>query len=70
MLIVPVARGTNLATSHQIIDLLGIDGFVLHQRIFHAVQYIHVIQQDLLGAVVVAINDLLHFGIDDTSSVV
>ncbi len=66
----PVAGGTDFATGHQIVDLLGVDSFVLHQRIFHAVQHVHVVQQDLLGTVVVAIDHLLYFGIDDTGRIV
>ncbi len=66
----PVAGSTHFATSHQIIDLLGIDGFVLHQRIFHAVQHVHVIQQDLLGTVVVAVDHLLDLSIDNAGSVI
>ncbi len=37
---------------HDVVDLIGIDGLVLHQGFGHGVQLVTVVGQDLLGRVV------------------
>src|SRR5450830_2001358 len=60
----PVARFTRRAASHDVVDLLGIDGFVLHQRVRHGVELVAVIRQDLLGRAIALVNDAAHFRVD------
>src|SRR5690606_36965306 len=48
------ARGrTRLATGHDVVDLFGVDGLVLDQRLGHQVQLVRVIVQDLERALVI-----------------
>src|SRR5690606_11023919 len=64
VLIVPVLGGPHRAPLHQVVDLLGVQGLVLHQRILHGVEDIDVVFENLLGPVVTVFDNGPHLGVD------
>ena len=42
---------------HDVIYLLAIDGFVLDQRFGHDVQLVQIFRQDIVGTLVIAVDD-------------
>src|SRR3569833_4710605 len=60
----PIFWWTRRAAFHDILDLLGIDGFVLDERMGHCVQLVHVLCQDALRTRVISIHDRTHLLVD------
>src|SRR6185312_209997 len=60
----PVRRRSGLASGHDVVDLVGVDGFVLQQQLGHDVQLVEVRGQQLPRARIGAIKDAAHHFVD------
>src|SRR5690554_1155734 len=63
----PVFRLTRLTTVHDVINLIAIDGFILHQRHRHLLKLIAVIQQYLLSSCVALVDNVTNFLVNQFS---
>src|SRR5688572_3107163 len=68
--IFPVLRRFRHATGHHVVDLGGIERFVLEQRLGHRMQDGHVVAQDSFGPLVALVDQPAHFLVDDALRVV
>src|SRR5690606_36661722 len=60
----PVTTLTWHAAVHDVVNLLGIDGFILHQRFGHEVELVTVVRKNLLSRAVAVIDDAAHLKVD------
>src|SRR5271155_2946954 len=63
--VVPIAGRTRRTAFHDVLDHFLIDGLVLDQGLGHGLQLVHVGLQDLIGALIVAVDDPADFLVDD-----
>src|SRR3990167_1015969 len=60
----PVARLARGTAIHNVVDLLGIDGFVLHQGLGHGVEFVAILFQQAPGGAITLIDDAAHLLVD------
>jgi hypothetical protein len=63
--IVPIARRTRHLAFHDVLDHFLVDGLVLDQGFRHGLQLVHVGLDDLVSALVIAVDHPPHFLVDD-----
>src|SRR5690554_2988712 len=64
IIVSPTLGLTGRLAEHDVVDLLDIDGFVLHQRFGHQIQLVTILFQQALGGGIAAIDDAAYFFID------
>src|SRR5207302_1141956 len=62
--LVPAIGGLRRLARHDVLQLLLVDGLVLHERIGHEVQLVEGAREDLPRALVVALDHAAHFLVD------
>jgi hypothetical protein len=60
-----IHRLTRWPTRHNVVNLIGINGLELDQRISHGMQLVEIIPQHLFGTPVITVNDRANFLVDD-----
>src|SRR5690606_32144572 len=60
----PVTRLARRTAGHDVVDLVGVDGFVLHQRLGHHVQLVAILGENALCGRVAVIDDAAHLLVD------
>ena len=68
--VVPAFGRTRGATGHDVLDLLGVNRLVLDERVRHGVEALHVLLEDPLRALVVAIDDVPDLLVDEVGRLV
>src|SRR5690554_149933 len=65
--VVPTLRWARSTTFHDVINLVTVDGFVLHQSLSHGVELFTIINQNLPRLLVAGINNVAHFFVNPLS---
>src|SRR5690606_23810241 len=63
-IVVPVRRRTGLVTRHDVADLIGINGLIFQQGVFHQLKLVAVLFQDLARTSVALVDDALDLLVD------
>src|SRR5690554_4701788 len=65
--VTPVFGRTRLTARHAVVNLVAVDGLVLHQGLSHQIELVTILNQDLLGRGITLIDDVTDFLINTLS---